>query len=284
MPVSIAIIAPGAMGSAVAARLARNGARVLTLLDGRSERSRERAAQAGMKDSSPAGIAAADFILSIVPPAQALSLAQALAPHIAATAHKPVYIDCNALSPTTKQQVGDVLASAACPFIDGTIIGLPPRGDAPDPRFHLAGPDREKALPLADAGLNIRMIDGPVGAAAALKMCYAGINKGMTALGAAMILAAQREGAGSQLHQEMAESLPHVLTNYRRAIPDMYGKAYRWVDEMREIAAFLHEDEAAAMIFEGAARLYRRLADDVAGQGEERDMLSAFFAQDGDGR
>ena len=57
----------------------------------------------------------------------------------------------------------------------------------------------------------------------------------------------------------------------------MYPKAYRWVAEMREISAFLREDKAAAMIFEGAAQLYDRLATDIANVGQERDTLDEFF-------
>ena len=57
----------------------------------------------------------------------------------------------------------------------------------------------------------------------------------------------------------------------------MYPKAYRWVAEMREIATFLGEDKAAAMIFEGAAQFYDQLAADIANEGQERDALDEFF-------
>ena len=57
----------------------------------------------------------------------------------------------------------------------------------------------------------------------------------------------------------------------------MYPKAYRWVAEMREIAAFSREDKAAAMIFEGAAQLYDRLATDIANEAQERGILDQFF-------
>ena len=46
-------------------------------------------------------------------------------------------------------------------------------------------------------------------------------------------------------------------------------KLYRLVAETREIAAFLREDKAAAMIFEGAAQLYDRLATDIANEEQE---------------
>jgi L-threonate 2-dehydrogenase len=68
-----------------------------------------------------------------------------------------------------------------------------------------------------------------------------------------------------------------LLSKFETGIPDMYPKAYRWVAEMREIATFLGEDRAAAMIFEGAARLYDRLAIDIANEGKERGSLDGFF-------
>ena len=47
---TIAIVAAGAMGSAVAARLTAAGCTVLTNLDGRSDATRRRALEAGMID------------------------------------------------------------------------------------------------------------------------------------------------------------------------------------------------------------------------------------------
>ena len=76
----------------------------------------------------------------------------------------------------------------------------------------------------------------------------------------------------------LGESLPQLLSRFETGIPDMYPKAYRWVAEMREIAAFLSEDKAAAIIFEGAAQLYDRLATDIANEGKERCTLDEFVA------
>ena len=108
-------------------------------------------------------------------------------------------------------------------------------------------------------------------------MSYSGISKGLTAIGAAMLLAASRSGSSRSLYQELNESLPQLLSRFETGIPDMYPKAYRWVAEMREIAAFLSEDKAAAMIFEGAAQLYDRLATDIANEGQERHTLDEFL-------
>jgi 3-hydroxyisobutyrate dehydrogenase-like beta-hydroxyacid dehydrogenase len=231
-----------------------------------------------MEDVSPETITTADLILSIVPPGEAVALAEGFVTRLRESRHKPVFIDCNALSPKTKTQVAVTLAETGCDIIDGAIIGAPPQPGAKGPRFYVSGEQSGRASVLRSLGLDLRQIDGPIGAAAALKMSYSGVSKGLTAIGAAMLLAAARSGSSSVLYQELGESLPQLLSRFETGIPDMYPKAYRWVAEMREIAAFLSEDKAAAMIFEGAAQLYDRLATDIANEGQERRTLDEFFA------
>jgi 3-hydroxyisobutyrate dehydrogenase-like beta-hydroxyacid dehydrogenase len=278
MNIVIAIHSPGAMGSAISARLVEHGARVLTSLAGRSAATVERAGAAGMEDVSPETITTADLILSIVPPGEAVALAAGFVTRLSESRHKPVFIDCNALSPKTKTQVAVTLAETGCDIIDGAIIGAPPQPGAKGPRFYVSGEKSGRASVLRALGLDLRQIDGPIGAAAALKMSYSGVSKGLTAIGAAMLLAATRSGSSRVLYQELGESLPQLLSRFETGIPDMYPKAYRWVAEMREIAAFLSDDKAAAMIFEGAAQLYDRLATDIANEGQERRSLDEFFA------
>jgi 3-hydroxyisobutyrate dehydrogenase-like beta-hydroxyacid dehydrogenase len=230
-----------------------------------------------MEDVSPETIATADLILSIVPPGEAVALAKGLVTRLSESRHKPVYIDCNALSPKTKTEIARTLAETGCDIIDGAIVGAPPQPGEKGPRLYVSGDQSGRASVLRTLGLDLRQIDGPIGAAAALKMSYAGINKGIIAIGTAMLLAASRSGASTGLYQELGESLPQLLSKFQTGIPDMYPKAYRWVAEMREIAAFLGEDKAAAMIFEGAAQLYDRLATDIANEGKERGTLDGFF-------
>ena len=221
----------------------------------------------------------AQFVLSILPPAAALSFAQTMAPVLRAAARKPVFVDCNAVSPDSVRQIGEVIAAADAPFIDAAIIGLPPQaGNGLSPHFYASGPQANRLLALGSYGLDVRVLDGPVGAASALKMCYAGINKGLAAIAAAMILAASRSGATAALYQEMSESLPGLLSSLRRQVPDMLPKAYRWVAEMREIATFGGaEDEATREIFNGFSRLFEQLAQDVGGEQRASDSLKQFF-------
>jgi 3-hydroxyisobutyrate dehydrogenase-like beta-hydroxyacid dehydrogenase len=262
---TIVVIAPGAMGSAIGARLVEHGARVLTALDGRGEASRARAAAAGMVDATMAELVAADILLSIVPPADAEALARRLAPALAAAPRKPVYVDANAVSPDTIARIAAVVSETGAPFLDGAILGLPPKPGSQGPRVYVSGADTAPALVLRDLGLDLRVCPGGIGAASSLKMSYAGLNKGITALAAIMILAAERTGAGPALLDELTENEPALLARFAKALPDMAPKAYRWAPEMGEIADFLGPDAAGRQVFSGYADLYTRLAAEVGG-------------------
>ena len=274
----VAVIAAGGMGAPVGARLAENGVRVVTSLAGRSPASVARAKAAGMEGVSDAEIAQADFLLSIVPPKEALPLAQRLAPALRAANRKPVYVDCNAVNPQTAARVAEVIAETGSPFADAGIIGGPPRKDYAGPHFYVSGPDAKRVEALKAHGLSIRVLEGPNGAASALKMSYGGITKGLTAVGTAMVLAAHRGGVGEALRKELAESQPALTTYLTRSVPDMFGKAYRWVAEMEEIAGFTGSDAEEEM-YRGIAELYQRLATDFETDKNEVGALAEFFGK-----
>lgn len=272
----VAIVAQGAMGAGVGARLAERGLRVITSVEGRSAASAQRAKAAGMVAVSDQECLQADFFLSICPPSDAPALAQKMAALIAASAKKPIYVDCNAVSPPTKVMIGNTILKAGAPFIDVGIIGLPPKPGS-SPYLHASGPDAVKLGVLSDFGININVIEGPIGAACALKMSYAGITKGMSALGSMMMLAATRAGVGDKLRSELDRSHPALIANFQRAIPDMFDKAYRFVGEMNEIADFVGEDPQARQMYLAFADFYTRIAADHVGQHEETGALAAFL-------
>lgn len=271
----VTVIAPGMMGSGVGQRLAENGVEVRTSLIGRSKATVARAQAANMHGATDQEIAASDVILSIVPPGEALGLAERLAPALRAAANKPVYVDCNALDPGTVLRIARVVQETGATFVDGGIIGGPPKPGY-TPKIYLSGDGAERVAELTKYGLAMPIQPGPIGAASAMKMSYAGITKGFTALGAAMMLAASRAGTAEDLKAELTASQPQLLGWLTRQVPNMYSKAYRWVAEMEEIAQFVGEDPAARQFYEGAARLYERLAADFEGERKEVAALDRF--------
>src|SRR5579862_383376 len=224
----VTVIAPGMMGAGVGKRLADNGLKVLTSLKGRSQETLARANAAGIVDASDAEIAASDFILSILPPGDALSLAQRFAPALKASNAKPVYVDCNAINPVTVDRVAAAIAPTGSPFVDAGIIGSPPKPGDAGPRLYASGPSAQRLATLRDYGLDIRVLGGPLSNASALKMSYAGITKGTQAIGAAMMLAATRAGTADDLLKELQSSQQEMLGWFKRALSAMPPKAYRW--------------------------------------------------------
>ncbi|MGA2895203.1 MAG: DUF1932 domain-containing protein [Xanthobacteraceae bacterium] len=295
----VAVVAPGAMGSAVGKRLVDNGLKVLTSLTGRSAATATRASAAGMVAASDDEIAAADFILSILPPGDALAQAHRFASVLSQSNAKPVYVDCNAINPKTVDRVAAVIAPSGCAFVDAGIIGPPPPPSPPPlagegrvgasapagtgTRFYASGPAAPRFAKLRDYGLDVRVLAGAPSAASALKMSYAGITKGTQAIGAAMMLAASRSGSADDLFAELQLSQKEMLAWFKRGLSNMPPKAYRWVAEMQEIAGFVGDDAAARQLYQGAAEFYERFAEDFAAEKKDAAALAAFLGKKSSG-
>jgi len=264
--VTVAIVGAGEMGAAVGHRLREAGARVITSLAGRSAESVARVRDAGLEvvNDDDSIVRDANFVLSIVPPGVAVEVADRLRGPLARARAKPAYVECNAISPATCRRIRDLLGATT--FIDAGIIGGPPVAGTQDPakgpRFYASGPDARILTRLAGFGLDIAILDGPVGAASGLKLSYAGLTKGFTALSTTMLGAAEREGLADALRDELARSQPYFFAWLNRAVPAMRPKAYRWVAEMRQIAEFIGAPDDGSTIYDGAALLYQRIAEE----------------------
>jgi 3-hydroxyisobutyrate dehydrogenase-like beta-hydroxyacid dehydrogenase len=231
-------------------------------------------------------IEGADFLLSIVPPGEAVALAQRLAPALTRASRKPIYVDCNAISPPTALEIGAVLEPTGCRYVDGGIIGPPPSPNSTATRIYVSGAAANEVAHLSDFGVSFPLLDGPAGAASALKMSYAGITKGFTAVAVAMVLGAARAGSADALYRELALSQPQLLAWLSRQVPRMHPKAYRWVAEMEEIGHFLADGTPGGDIFANVARLYQGIADvaRAPAPGDAVAQLSEFFGKPKEGQ
>lgn len=279
MSTRIAVVAPGAMGSMIAARFVRRGAVVLTSLAGRSAATRARAAEAGMQDATDEQLAAADYVLSIVPPRDALALAARLEAPLRAAAGKAVYVDLNATSVDSARDIGRVVARSGARYVDGCIIGPPGTLEDDGPAVYLSGETPADVDLLRRHGLRARSTGGPEGAASALKMAYGGLNKGITGLAAAMAVAAVRAGAARGFVEEMDESQPQLLAKLEHTLPDMYAKAYRWDYEMEEVGRFASALPGVAKLYEGMAAHFTHLGRDWSGPRKDIGDIEAFLAE-----
>jgi L-threonate 2-dehydrogenase len=273
----VAVIAPGMMGAAVGGRLVEHGLKVLTSLAGRSAETVARARKHGLAAANNEEIAGCDFILSILPPGDAVALAERFAPALTASNSKPVYVDCNAVSPATAERVAAVIAPTGAPFVDAGIIGSPPKPGDAGPRFYASGAHAGRFASLRQYGLDVRVLEGPPTAASAMKMSYAGITKGTQALAAVMMLAATRACSADALFKELEGSQPQMLAWLKRGLALMPPKAYRWIAEMHEIAEFVGEDPAGHELYVGAAHFYEQIARDFEGDKKEVNAIEAFL-------
>ncbi len=258
---TVAILSPGEMGSAVGGSFAKHGYEVITTLDGRGEATRDRATVSGFRDGGSLAeiVAAADIILSIMPPDFALAQAQAAADAMRDTGATPPYADCNAISPETARRIGQIIAGAGAEFIDGGIIGHPPNGVLPPTRFYVSGPGADAMATFDGKGIIVRQCGSEIGRGSAVKMAYAGISKGTSALHAAMLIAAERLGVADELYGELQSSTPAIYKRMENLTPALPAVSDRYVGEMLEIAETLSACGVTAGFHEGAAELYRLL-------------------------
>jgi 3-hydroxyisobutyrate dehydrogenase-like beta-hydroxyacid dehydrogenase len=262
----ISIVGMGQMGSAIAARCVARGCRVTSPLGPRSQASRERALAAGVEPCELADLSEAQAVISLVPSSQACNVVAQVLGH---AGDRPlIFIEANALSPASKSALASRFDRPDQVFLDAVIIGHPPGTVHTDPRLYICGDETKRALFLREFGLDIRALDGPIGSAAALKMCYAGLNKGLTGLTAATLLAAERAGIADSLLAEWGLSQAFLLNRSKSALPAMYPKARRWMSEFEEIAEFVGDETTAGSIFKALAGFFEERAD-AAEDGEE---------------
>lgn len=275
----IALIGLGEMGAAVGGRLVRRGASVAACVAGRSAASIRRAEDAGVRlaPDERALLANAELVLSILPPGEALPTGRRLAEQLKGRGGRTAYADCNAVAPAVVRQIGDVLEAAGAPFIDVGIVGPPPWGETDGARFYASGSSLDRIEPLASFGVDLRPLPGAVGQASALKMAYASLTKGLAAVGANLGAFDLEPEILSALNAEFRASQPELSAWLARMTPTIHAKAYRWVNEMEQIAATLGETPGAG-IYEAAARFYQAVAADYeAGDTAKAEQTAALL-------
>jgi 3-hydroxyisobutyrate dehydrogenase-like beta-hydroxyacid dehydrogenase len=256
--VTIGVLHPGEMGSAVGASVRAAGARPVWVSEGRGSATRKRAEADGLEDVGTLArlVREAQVILSVCPPASAVEVAKAVAAH----RFGGVYVDGNAIAPATTRTVGDVVTAAGATFVDGGIVGPPPRKPGVT-RLYLSGGRAPEVAAMLNGGLlEAIAIDGPLGAASALKMAYAGWNKTQQALLMAVRAYAMQEGVEEALLREWAISQPDLPKRSENAVAGTARKAWRFVGEMEELAASFAAAGVPGQFHEAGAEVYRRLA------------------------
>ncbi|UGS37962.1 DUF1932 domain-containing protein [Capillimicrobium parvum] len=254
---TVGVLHPGEMGAALGGGLTAAGTRVLWASEGRSAASAARADAAGLEDAgSVAQLAgASDVVLSVCPPHAAREVASA----VAGAGFGGLFVDANAVSPATAAAVAAIVAGPGARYVDGGIVGPPPRRRA-DARLFLAGGAAHEAAALfAGTVVDARVVSADdATAASALKMAYAGWTKGSAALLLAVRAAARELGVEDELLAEWERSQPGLEERWDAAARAAAAKGWRWTGEMEEIADTLRAAGQPEGFHRAAAEVYRR--------------------------
>jgi 3-hydroxyisobutyrate dehydrogenase-like beta-hydroxyacid dehydrogenase len=239
------------MGEALGRSLAAAGARVVWVGEGRSRATAARAGAAGFDDvGTMAGVRGCDAVVSICPPEFALDVAE----DAAGVEFGGVYLDANAVAPSTAADVDRIVRTSGATYVDGGVIGGPQA-----PGLFLSGDRAAEVGRWFGDPATVTVLDGSPYAASSLKMVYAGWTKGTTALLFALVAAADRLGVADALRDEWARSQPALAPRLEHA-GSSAAKAWRWSGEMREIAATLAAAGVPPQFHQAAAEVYERLA------------------------
>ncbi len=252
---TVGLLHPGEMGAAVGGCLVSVGHDVLWDPSGRSRATTGRALAAELNGVSfDRLIARSSVILSICPPHAALDIAQ----RVAAAGYARCYVDANAISVATAEQVCALVTAAGATYVDGGIIGEPPESMGRT-RLYLSGPGADQVRPLfSRTRVDARIAEGPMFAASSVKMAYAAWTKGSIALLLAARALARASGVERTLLTEWQLSQPNLTAQSERSAGSAAAKGWRWAAEMDEIAASMSAAGLPEGFHEAAAELYDR--------------------------
>lgn len=255
---TVALLHPGNMGVTIGAAAATSGARVIWVSDQRSPATQERAKKAGLVDVKKLADAVreSEVILSVCPPHAALDLARKVAEHN----FKGIYVDANAVSRATAEEIGRTVTRGGATFVDGGIIGSPVK-QAGTTRLYLSGVRAADVAELFSASMLSAKAIGPnPGAASALKVVYAAWTKCTDGLVLAIRALASIEGVDQALSEEWSISQPDLARKSVRAAAVAAPKAWRYVGEMKEIAESFASAGLTPGFHNAAADIWERLA------------------------
>lgn len=283
----IGIMSIGEMGFHWAKLLKSHGVDVLTYDKDRGEVSRKRGENAGAKSmaSMEELVEEAELIVSIVVPSAATRVAAKVAQAAAKTGRKDLlFLDANAISPMTADEIAKTIAAARVNFIDGCIIGSASRMGK-GTIVYVSGADAARMQALESFKIPIKVLGPNTHQASAFKVVYAGLTKGLQGLFCELLMGARRFGLLEEVRAQYEESFPGLLDKVSSSIVGLRIHAGRRAEEMDELKrTFNHNGlesfmaPAAQKVLEAIAALDTgRPSDDGTRQGDLSETLELFY-------
>jgi 3-hydroxyisobutyrate dehydrogenase-like beta-hydroxyacid dehydrogenase len=233
----IGIMSIGEMGFHWAKLLKSHGVEVLTYDKDRGEVSRKRGENAGVNSvaSMTTLVREADLIVSIVVPFAAKRVAAKVAKAVMKSGCKDLlYLDANAISPMTADDIAKTLLPAGVNFVDGCIIGAAAkmgRGTV----VYVSGPEAARLQALEAFQIPIKVLGPSTNQASAFKVVYAGLTKGLQGLFCELMMGARRFGLLNEIRAQYEESFPGLLDKVSSSIVGLRIHAARRAEEMDEL-------------------------------------------------
>ena len=273
----LGILHPGQMGISIAASAKNSNCEVYWASEGRSEATRQRAAEHELTDVQTLErlCQTCSIIVSVCPP----HAAELVANEVLTAGFQGMYVDANAIAPQRAERMGQVFDAAGLDLVDGGIIG----GPAWEPGrtwLYLSGEEAQVAADCFNAGsLEVSVIGAEIGKASALKMCYAAYTKGTTALLSGILAAAEDLGVRAELEHQWSRGGSDFAAQTQNRVRRVTAKAWRFEGEMKEIASTLAGASIPGGFHIAAAEIYRRLANfkDDAETPSLDDVLAALL-------
>lgn len=275
MALTIGILHPGEMGTSVGAAAQTSGNEVLWCSAGRSNATRMRADGDRLVavDRLETVSQRCDLILSVCPPAKAVEVASS----IADLGFAGVYVDANAVSPATARRISKIVKKGGAAFLDGSIVGPPAREPGKTLLF-LSGEDCSVMETIfRDSFLDTHIVDTNPGAASAVKMAFAGWTKGSAALLLGIRALAEAEGVTDGLLHAWRRFAPELDARSKATAHGTAAKAWRFTDEMHEIAATFDAVGLPSGFHDGAAQIFERMAGFQGGDADLAKVLRALL-------
>lgn len=197
--------------------------------------------------SAPEAIADAPIVLSLVTADQAGAAARAAAPHIARGA---LYVDMNSVAPATKRAAADAIEAEGGSYVDAAIMS-PVKPAALSAPVLVSGAAAEAAEhALRELGFtSVRTVGAEVGRASLIKMVRSVMIKGVEAVTAECLMAAQAGGVLDDVINALGDGW-NQQANYRLERILVHG--LRRAAEMQEVEHTLRDLGVAPRMTQGA--------------------------------
>lgn len=286
---TIGILSIGEMGFHWAKLLKSHGVEALTYDKDRGEVSRKRGQNAGVKATASMAelVQDSELIVSIVVPSAAKRVAEAVAAAVKESGRKDLlFLDANAISPMTADDITAVLTPAGVHFVDGCIIGSAAKMGK-GTIVYVSGPQADKLAALESFQIPVKTLGPSTNQASAFKVVYAGLTKGLQGLFCELFMGARRFGLLKEVTAQYEESFPGLIDKVSSSIVGLRIHAGRRAEEMDELKrTFQHHGmdsfmaPAAQRVLESIAALETGQASDSgARQGDLQETLELFYRQ-----